>query len=256
MGTGAITGYIDVAQIVLYMFWVFFAGLIFYLQRESKREGYPMSSDRPGRPTVEGLLPMPRPKTYLRAHGGPVTVPRPDEESRRTLPAVPIAGFPGAPLEPTGNPMLDNIGPGGYAFRADEPELALDDHIKIVPLKTHTHFSIFKDPDPRGLTVYGADGEAGGVVTDLWLDRSDLLFRYLEVEVKTAAGTRSVLLPINFCRVGRDAVRVHAIMGHQFASVPGTKTLGQVTLLEEEKITAYYAAGLLYADPRRQEPLL
>ena len=28
MGTGAITQYIDVAQIVLYLFWAFFAGLI------------------------------------------------------------------------------------------------------------------------------------------------------------------------------------------------------------------------------------
>ena len=34
MQTGAITGYIDVAQIALYVFWVFFAGLIYYLQRE------------------------------------------------------------------------------------------------------------------------------------------------------------------------------------------------------------------------------
>ena len=29
METGAITQYIDVAQIVLYMFWAFFAGLIY-----------------------------------------------------------------------------------------------------------------------------------------------------------------------------------------------------------------------------------
>ena len=33
MGTGAITQYVDVAQIVLYMFWAFFAGLIYYLVR-------------------------------------------------------------------------------------------------------------------------------------------------------------------------------------------------------------------------------
>ena len=40
MQTGAITGYIDVAQLVLYAFWFFFAGLIWYLRREDKREGY------------------------------------------------------------------------------------------------------------------------------------------------------------------------------------------------------------------------
>ena len=37
METGAITQYIDVAQIVLYVFWVFFAGLIYYLMRENHR---------------------------------------------------------------------------------------------------------------------------------------------------------------------------------------------------------------------------
>ena len=39
MGTGAITSYIDVAQIVLYLFWIFFFGLIYYLIRENLREG-------------------------------------------------------------------------------------------------------------------------------------------------------------------------------------------------------------------------
>ena len=41
-------GYIDIAQVVLYAFWIFFAGLIFYLHRENKREGYPWrrSGDR------------------------------------------------------------------------------------------------------------------------------------------------------------------------------------------------------------------
>lgn len=41
METGAITQYVDVAQLVLYAFWLFFFGLIWYLQRESHREGYP-----------------------------------------------------------------------------------------------------------------------------------------------------------------------------------------------------------------------
>ena len=38
---GAITSYIDIAQVVLYLFWIFFFGLIIYLHREGKREGYP-----------------------------------------------------------------------------------------------------------------------------------------------------------------------------------------------------------------------
>ena len=69
MPTGAITGYIDVAQIVLYAFWVFFAGLIFYLRREDKREGYPLESDRSGRVMVQGFPAMPSSKTFLMADG-------------------------------------------------------------------------------------------------------------------------------------------------------------------------------------------
>jgi photosynthetic reaction center H subunit len=39
---GVITGYVDLAQILLYVFWIFFAGLIYYLVREGHREGYPL----------------------------------------------------------------------------------------------------------------------------------------------------------------------------------------------------------------------
>lgn len=35
---------LDGAQIALYAFWIFFAGLIIYLRREDKREGYPLDS--------------------------------------------------------------------------------------------------------------------------------------------------------------------------------------------------------------------
>ena len=34
---------VDVTQIVLYAFWLFFAGLVYYLRREDKREGYPLA---------------------------------------------------------------------------------------------------------------------------------------------------------------------------------------------------------------------
>jgi photosynthetic reaction center H subunit len=38
--------------------------------------------------------------------------------------------------------------------------------------------------------------------------------------------------------------------------VPKTRSPEKVTFLEEEKIMAYYGAGLLYADPDRQEPMV
>jgi photosynthetic reaction center H subunit len=51
-------------------------------------------------------------------------------------------------------------------------------------------------------------------------------------------------------------VSVHALYAEQFAGVPATRATDRVTLLEEERITAYYGAGTLYADPNRAEPLL
>jgi len=38
--------------------------------------------------------------------------------------------------------------------------------------------------------------------------------------------------------------------------VPATRAPDSITLLEEEKICAYFGGGLLYATPSRQEPLL
>ena len=77
MQAGAITGYIDVAQIALYAFWIFFAGLIFYLRKEDKREGYPLITERAGH-FLEGFPGLPAPKTFLLPHGGEVTAPRVD----------------------------------------------------------------------------------------------------------------------------------------------------------------------------------
>ncbi|MBV9775481.1 MAG: hypothetical protein JO143_00385 [Acetobacteraceae bacterium] len=48
-GTGGLTSYIDVAQMTLYGFWIFFFGLIIYLRREDKREGYPLEDPQPAR---------------------------------------------------------------------------------------------------------------------------------------------------------------------------------------------------------------
>jgi photosynthetic reaction center H subunit len=44
-------------------------------------------------------------------------------------------------------------------------------------------------------------------------------------------------------------------MANQFEGVPATASPQSVTLLEEEKITAYFGAGTLFADPRRRDPL-
>lgn len=251
METGAITGYIDVAQLVLYAFWVFFAGLIYYLHRENKREGYPLESDRSGSIVHQGWPAVPEAKTYRLADGSTVQAP---SSRRDNQPPLHEGVYRGLPLEPTGNPLLAGVGPGSWADRADVPDKTLEGDARIVPLRVAPGFGVaHQDVDPRGLPVYGADMVEGGSVVDLWVDRAEMLFRYVELQV---AGGRRVLLPINFARVQQRRVLVNAILGKHFADVPATRSPEQVTMLEEEKIMAYYGAGTLYATPDRQEPLL
>ncbi|MBI3348540.1 MAG: photosynthetic reaction center subunit H [Burkholderiales bacterium] len=251
MQTGAITGYIDVAQLVLYAFWIFFAGLIYYLHSENKREGYPLESDRSRSITVQGWPAVPEAKTYRLANGDTVQVPN---QRRDNQPPLHDGAYRGSPLQPTGDLLLAGVGPGSWSDRADVADMTYEGLPKIVPLRVAEGFGVaHQDVDPRGLPVLGDDGAEGGRVVDLWVDRSEMLFRYLEVEVK---GGGRVLLPMNFARVEQRAIRVKSILSHQFARVPRTHAADQVTLLEEEKIMAYYGAGTLYATPDRQEPLL
>jgi photosynthetic reaction center H subunit len=253
-GTGAITGYIDVAQLVLYAFWIFFAGLVYYLRREDKREGYPLDPHLAGRGSAQGFPAMPDAKTFTLAGGGTVSAPS-GKSDMREIKAKPVAPWPGAPLEPTGDPMVDAVGPASYAERADKPDVTVDGKPKIVPLRLAPDFHLeSRDPDPRGMSVIGADGEVGGKVTDAWVDRSETVVRYLEVDT----GTRHVLLPINFAKVDgrRGVVRVRAIRAHHFALVPATKSADHVTFLEEDKIMGFYGGGTLYAEPSRMGPLL
>lgn len=261
MQTGAITTHIDVAQIVLYAFFLFFFGLVVHLLRESKREGFPLVRDGAEPGSFEpgsGWSGMPSPKTYLLSDGHTVTVPR--YEAPQTVAARMATHTPGAPLLAHGDPMADGLGSAAYANRADHPDMTFDDHLpKIVPLRVATDFFLAtEDPDPRGYEVVGADHAAAGVVTDVWIDRSEVVCRYLEVELTAALGVRSVLLGMNDAQIDARARRVSvpAITAAQFAGVPGLKHPDSVTLLEEDKITAYYAGGDLYATPGRAEPLL
>jgi photosynthetic reaction center H subunit len=252
--TGAITGYIDVAQLTLYAFWIFFAGLIYYLHREDKREGYQLVSERSEYIKVEGFPAMPPPKTFHLHHGGTITVPRIDQpETIRGKLAEPFAG---APLVPTGNPLVDGVGPAAYAQRADEPELAWDDNLpKLVPLRfDRAYFVATEDPDPVGMKVIGCDNQVAGSIVDVWVDRSEAMIRYLEA----AVGARRVMIPMTMLRINETAreVVVQSITAAQFADVPGLKHPDQITLLEEDKIMGYFGGGTLYATAARSEPLL
>jgi photosynthetic reaction center H subunit len=164
---------------------------------------------------------------------------------------------PGSPSVPTGNPLIDGIGPAGYADRAKRPELDAHGHPKIVPMRVATGFSIAKgDPDPRGMEVLGLDGKVAGKVSDVWVDRPESYIRYLEVSL--TSGGQPVLLPITGALInkGKRKVVVDAITAAQFADVPRLEKSDQITLYEEERVVAYYGGGYLYATASRQEPLL
>lgn len=254
----AYTGYIDLAQVVLYAFWAFFALLILYLHRENKREGYPLLSDRSNeRVSIIGFPDMPPSKTFLLPHGGTVTVPE-DRVERRAVALVPVAPWPGAPLTPIGDPMLAGVGPGSWAERQDEPDLMWEGgEPKIVPLRVAADFyPAPQDPDPRGMALIAGNRKVAGTVVDAWVDKAEFIFRYYEAEL-TGTGRR-VLIPVNFASIDarRRTITVDALFAHQFQNVPGLRNPNQVTFLEEEKICAYYGAGLYYAEPKRTESFL
>ena len=248
--------YIDVAQVTLYLFWLFFAGLIFYLHRENKREGYPLETERaPGsRIAVRGFPDVPNKKVFVANDGRTLVVPAYGND-RADAPVVPAAEWPGAPFVATGDPMALGVGPASYAQREDVPELGVLGHPIIQPLRVATdHALAAEGPNPIGMSVLGADGAVAGTVKDAWIDHSETIVRYLEVDI----GARSVLLPMTMARVSRAkrTVKVASILAAQFAGVPQHKSPDAVTKLEEDMIMGYFAGGHLYATPGRMGPLL
>lgn len=248
---------VDFALVSIIMFFMFFLGLVIYLRREDRREGYPLEEEIGGRRRGSGgLLFTAQPKTFRLPHGGTYTAPSNFRDTRE-LSARRTSRAPGSPLEPTGNPMLAGVGPGAYAERAKVPDVTTHGLPLIVPMRVASSFSVVKgDGDPRGMVVRGTDGRTAGTVSDIWVDRSESIIRYLEVALGEAGD--KVLLPMTMALVdkSRKVVRVDAITSAQFADVPRLSSPDQVTFDEEERITAYYGGGFLYATPSRAEPLL
>lgn len=255
MGFGAITEYIDVAQITLYVFWLFFAGLIIYLRREDTREGYPLEADVGGRIRTPNLLFFPKPKEYALPHGeGSYFAPNADRDTRE-VEGKRIGPWPGSPYEPEGDGMGKCIGPGTYAERAKVTDKTIHDENLVAPMRIAENFSVvWPSRDPRGMPVMGAGGDKAGTVTDIWVDRAEQEVRYLEVDI----GASTVLLPMAFARMELDAdrVTVRAIYANQFSGVPQLANKDEITRYEEEVIGAYYGGGYLYADKLRAEPLV
>jgi photosynthetic reaction center H subunit len=258
MGIGAITRYIDIPQVVLYLFWIFFAGLLWYLRREDKREGYPLESDRSRSIRIEGFPRMPPPKVFKLRDGATYTAPPGNPESRE-IRAAAAQPWNGSPQQPLGDPMVDAVGPASYSQRENRPDLTVDGEPMIVPMRVATGFAVAaEDADPRGMIVLGADGVAAGKVLDIWVDRAEPQIRYLEVQLEPAIADRSVLLPIGYLKINKSRrhVQVVSILSGQFAGVPALANPDIVTLLEEDRITGYYAGGHLYAEASRFGPIV
>lgn len=250
-------GEFDLASLSIWLFWIFFAGLIIYIQRENMREGYPIEDDEGNKSSNPAMWPIPGDKTFKLPHGrGEVTVPSGQAPERSEIALKRGTPANGYPLEPTGDPMLDGVGPAAWAPRKDWPELDGHGHPKIIPMSTKEAFSVKSGRDPRGLPVMSGDDEVVGRVTDLWIDEPEQLVRYLEYTLDPKYGTGNRLVPLTMARIGRDKVTIRSLFGKHFGTVPKHASATQVTVLEEDKISAYYGGGTLYADAKRQETLL
>ena len=242
-------GDFDLASLAIWLFWGFFALLVYYLQTENMREGYPLELEDGSPAPNQGPFPLPKPKTFILPHGrGQVTVPNGAREAREVALGRTAAseGFPHVPL---GNPMVDGVGPASWAPRRDITELDGHGHNKIVPMAQAPAFTVSAGRDPRGLPVQAGDNEVVGRVSDMWVDAPEQLVRYLEIDLNSGSKR---LVPMPMVKIWKDRVRINSLSSDLFDGVPRTKSATEVTLLEEDKISAYYAGGTLYAADKRQ----
>ena len=245
---------IDVALLVFWAFVLFFVGLVFYLRREDRREGYPLEDETSGQLRIPGgPLSTAAPKVFRLPFGhGDVSVPRRDDREPVNIAARRTDRFAGAPYAPTGDPLADGIGPAAWADRAKRPDVDMEGHPRIVPLSSASDFWVTaRDSDLLGWPVLGADGAVAGEITDLWIDRSDRLVRYIQLG-------DGVLAPIMMAKVDRRRRRVvvDALNAAQFAGAPRPAAADTITLYEEERVQAFFGGGYLYANSARQEPFL
>jgi photosynthetic reaction center H subunit len=246
----------DLATVALTLFALFFAGLIYYLQTENMREGFPLVDDDGKEAANQGPFPVPtRDKTFILPHGrGEVTVPSGQRGDRASLALARTSGSNGAPFVPTGNPMHDGVGPAAWAPRKDEPERDGHGYVKIRPLSTLSDFHLSAGRDPRGKAVVGGDGEVVGRVVDMWVDVPEQLVRYLAIDLNPEGRGNIRAIPMTMARIKSDRVVVRSLHAHNFQGLPVLRSPDQITKLEEDKISAYCAGGTLYATPSRLEP--
>lgn len=259
MNAAYIVGTFDVAELAFLLFFGFFIALVFYLNKESRREGYPLEDEVTGKVEAGSSLFDGAKKSFQLPHGRGTYVP--EDVARDDVNVAGVQAFQagGAPWVPTGNAMKDGMGPAAFANRAKYPDLTFDGRPRIVPI-ADSHEMIVSPQDPQliGWPVMAADKAIVGKVSDIWVDQAEHIIRYLEVE--TATG-KKVLAPMMVASVQTkgffddkaELVEIDAITAAQFEDVPMLETAGIITRYEEDRVQAYFGGGYLYATPERSE---
>jgi photosynthetic reaction center H subunit len=258
MNAAYIVGTFDVAELAFLTFFGFFIALVFYLNRESRREGYPLEDEDTGRVHAIKLTDGDK-KVFQLPHGRGTYVPEDVARDDINVPAVAAFRAAGAPLVPTGDPMVDGMGPAAWANRSKYPDLTFDGRPRIVPIaQSHELVVAPNDPQLIGWTVIAADKQVAGTVSDIWVDQAEHLIRYLEV---TTTSGKKVLAPMMVAVVQTkgffgdkpELVEIDAITAAQFEGVPTLEAPGIITRYEEDRIQAYFGGGYMYATPERSE---
>ena len=258
MNHAYIVGTFDVAELAFLLFFGFFIALVFYLNKESRREGYPLEDADSGRIHPGSLFDGDK-KSFQLPHGRGTYVPEDVARDDINVPAVRAFRGAGAPFVPTGNPMKDGMGPAAWANRSKYPDLTFDGRPRIVPIaQSHELIVSPNDPELIGWPVMAADKQIVGKVSDIWVDQAEHIIRYLEVE--TATG-KKVLAPMMVAAVQTkgffddkpELVEIDAITAAQFEDVPALETPGIITRYEEDRVQAYFGGGYMYATPERSE---
>jgi photosynthetic reaction center H subunit len=266
MNAAYIVGTFDVAELAFLLFLGFFIALVFYLNKESRREGYPLENEVSGVVENDARLFDGEKKSFALPHGRGTYVP--EDVARDDLNVAGVQAFrsPGAPWVPTGDPLVDGMGPAAFANRSKYPDLTFDGRPRILPI-ADSHELIVSPNDPQliGWTVIGADKAIVGKVSDIWVDQAEHLIRYLEVETTTG---KKVLAPMMVATVHGNSllakilpttsdeaefVEIDAITADQFERAPTLETPGIITRYEEDRVQAYFGGGYLYATPERSE---
>ncbi|MBI1403510.1 MAG: hypothetical protein GC147_09870 [Porphyrobacter sp.] len=245
-----IAGSLDAAMVCVIAFVTFFAGLVWHLRSEDKREGYPL--ERQGADGrlhyVEGFPAVPAPKYFRRPHDrGIAQAPR----AERPDPVVDYDNLPspGFPIRPGDDPLMQGIGAAAYTRdREDKPDLDVAGEPKIIPLNdSHEYYVPEGDPDPRGWPLYSADNECVGTVDDLWFNRAEFFLRYYEFTLEGEEGKR--LAPAFFIetRPKERIVRATTLVAKDLRRVPPRKHTEFISMQEEDRLNGFFAGGIVYS---------